>query len=153
MGRGFYQEKLTSSSVPGPDRSESDPARPAEDGGTSGRGLAVVLHLLLVIGGPLGVALSILIPLLLVRDTRPLVAGTADAILRFVAQLGVLGVAGLALLASGHEQLAAAPLVVMAGALLTLPLLAAWRTWRTGRVFRYPVWDLLRPREEPSHSA
>lgn len=152
MGRGFYQEEL-SGSVPGLAQALPDPSRPAEDGGAPGRGLAVVLHLLLIIGGPVGVALSILIPLLLARDTRPLVAGTADAILRFVAQLGVLGVVGFALLASGHEQLAVAPLVVMAGALLTLPLLAAWRTWRTGQVFRYPLWDLLRPRRQPILSA
>lgn len=144
MDRGFYQEMLTSSLSPGPTRAGQAQPPASNTGAGSGRGTPVLLHLVLILGGPIGVMVGVLVPLLLARDPRPLVRGTADAILRFVAHLGVLAVAGFALLATGHEELAVGPLVLMAGALLTLPLLTAVRTWRTRNVFRYPLWDLVR---------
>ena len=103
-----------------------------------------MLHLLVPLGGPVGLVLSIVVGLFAGRDPRPLVRATEAAILRFAAQLAVLAGLGILLVATGHEDWAVPPFVLMAGAYLVLPLVAAVWTYRTGRPFRYPLWDLLR---------
>lgn len=103
-----------------------------------------MLHLLVPLGGPVGLVLSIVVGLFAGRDARPLVRATEAAILRFAAQLAVLAGVGILLVATGHEDWAVPPFVLMAGAYLVLPLVAAVWTYRTGRPFRYPLWDLLR---------
>ena len=111
---------------------------------TDGRGLAAGLHLALLLGGPLGAVLSLVLAVVGGLGLRPLVQATAGAIVRFVLQLLVLLVAGLTLvLATDHENWGLALVVPALLAWLCLPPWAAWRTWRTGRAFRYPVWDLL----------
>ncbi len=103
-----------------------------------------MLHLLVLLGGPVGLVLGLVIGLVRGRDPRPLVASTESAILRFAVQLAVLAGLGSLLVVAGHEDWAVAPFAVMAAAYLVLPVVAAVWTYRTGRVFRYPLWDLLR---------
>jgi len=152
MGGRFYQDELGSSLGPQSSPSAQPPAsplRPPPPGrrpaaAVPGRTKATLLHVLVPLGGPVGLVLSIVVGLFAGRDRRPLVRDTEAAILRFAAQLAVLAGVGIVLVVTGHEDWAVPPLVLMAGAYLVLPLVAAAWTYRTGRVFRYPLWDLLR---------
>lgn len=132
MDEANYQEQL---------RRELDPraARRVDDG----RRYAATLHLI--------AAVTVLVPLVALvthvsrKDHRPLVRDTAGAILRFHLQQLVLLVAGVGLALVTHHDLVGGVLaLVWLAAALLCPLIAAAHTWRTGRVFRYPVWDLLR---------
>lgn len=152
MGGRFYQDELGSSlgSVPAtvvpPPVAPSRPPSPRRPPAAAvpGRTKATLLHLLVPLGGPVGLVLSIVIGLFAGRDPRPLVRDTEKAILRFAVQLAVLAGLGILLVMAGHEDWAVAPFAVMAAAYLFLPVVAAAWTYRTGRVFRYPLWDLLR---------
>ncbi len=140
MTPDYYHEQLTASANASADSGPG--GRDAEP--TDGRGLAAVLHLALMLGGPLGAMLSLVLTFLGGLGLRPLVQATARAVVRFVLQLLLLLVGGLALvLTTDHENWGLALVVPALLAWLCLPPWAAWRTLRTGRVFRYPVWDLL----------
>ncbi|WP_377639086.1 hypothetical protein [Oryzobacter terrae] len=161
MGGRFYQDELRSSLTPAPHATVPPPSPPPPQGtarsastppprrgdpaAIPGRGKATVLHLLVPLGGPVGLALSIVVGAVRGRDPRPLVAATEAAILRFAVQLVVLAGLGILLVLAGHEDWAVGPFALMATAYLFLPVVAAAWTWRTGRVFRYPLWDLVRP--------
>lgn len=161
MNKGFYQDELRSSlgtaspSDPAPLASTPGPTvgpgptvrsgRPASPTRPAGVGTAALQHLVLAVGGPLGAVVGVLVGFFLRSDPRPLVRDTARAIRRFVLQLLVPGVAGVVLLANGEDTWGVVLLWSAFLPLFTVPLLAAWRTWRTGRVFRYPILDLLRP--------
>ena len=152
MGGRFYQDELGSSLGPRPGAAAPDPVAPSRPpsprrppaAAVPGRTKATFLHLLVPLGGPVGLALGLVIGLFAGRDRRPLVRGTESAILRFAVQLAGLAGLGILLVMAGHEDWAVAPFAVMAAAYLVLPVVAAAWTYRTGRVFRYPLWDLLR---------
>jgi hypothetical protein len=150
MGR-FYQDELGSSLGPGAAPSPATgaaaaaaPPQRVPAAAVPGRTKATFLHQLVPIGGPVGLAISVVVGLFAGRDPRPLVSGTERAILRFVAQLVVLLAVGVALTLAEQKQWAIATFSVMAGAYLFLPVVAAVWTYATGRVFRYPLWDLVR---------
>ncbi len=130
MGEGNYQDQL---------RQDLNPLPRADDG----RPYAAALHLI--------AAATIVMPLIALvthvsrKDHRPLVRLTAAAILRFHAQQLILLVGGVGLaLVTHHDTTGGVLALVWLAASVLLPLLAAVMTWRTGRVFRYPVWDLTR---------
>lgn len=143
MREGFYQDDLARETDVVPPRGGTAPPGPED---VPGRRAAVFLHLALPLGGPVGLVIHTVVALLVGRDRRPLVAHTADAVLRFAVQVVLLF--GLALLLDhlGVDGLARATMTIAIVAWFTVPLLAAVQTWRTGRVFRYPLWDLLRDR-------
>ncbi len=132
MNGGFSQDQLRAGAGTAPD--------PAS---VPGRGAAVRLHLLALLAGPVGAAIGLLVGWLVRRGTGPpLVEGTARAIARFHVQVVALFAAGMVLAVNGVDWGGALVLVAV-GAMWTLPALAAWLTWRTARVFRYPLWDLV----------
>lgn len=132
MGEGNYQEQL---------RRQLDPR--AVHRVDDGRRLAALLHLVAAVS-------VVMPPLALVthlsrKDHRPLVNRTASAILRFHAQQLVLLFAGVGLaLVTHHDTVGGVLALVWLAAAVVLPLVGATLTWRTARVFRYPVWDLVR---------
>lgn len=139
MARGFYQDELGSSLT-----KPSAPAAPAfKRPRVQGQDLAVGLHLLVLAGGPAGLVASWVVSRLTRHRLKPpLVRETEAAIWRFSVQIGLVIVASMALILKGQEW----AVWVLLGAVLalwTLPALAAFQTWRTARVFRYPVWDLV----------
>ncbi|WP_353952378.1 DUF4870 domain-containing protein [Knoellia sp. S7-12] len=138
MSEGNYQEQL---------RRELHPSAPSAPSAAlkvdDGRRFAAALHVI--------AATTVLVPPIALvthvsrKDHRPLVRMTASAILRFHAQQLILLVAGVGLaLVTHHDQTAGVLTLVWLAAALLCPLLGALQTWRTGRVFRYPIWDLLR---------
>lgn len=143
MKEGFYQDDLARETDLAPPPRSAAPG-PAAD--VPGRRAASLMHLALPLGGPVGLVLHTVVALVAGRDRRPLVARTSDAVLRFAVQVVVLF--GLALLLdhAGYDPLARATMTIAILAWFGLPVLAAVRTWRTGRVFRYPLWDLFRTR-------
>lgn len=143
MKEGFYQDDLTRETDLVRPRGPVAPPSPAE---VPGRGAATLLHLALPLGGPVGLVIHTVVALVVGRDRRPLVARTADAVLRFAAQVLVLFGLALLLDQGGHDGLARATMTIAIVAWFALPVFAAVRTWRTGRVFHYPMWDLLRRR-------
>ena len=132
MDEGNYQDQL---------RQELNPR--AAPKGDDGRRLAAALHVI--------AATAVLVPFVALvthvsrKDHRPLVRLTAAAILRFHLQQLILLVAGVGLaLVTHHDTTGGVLALVWLAASVLLPLLAAAMTWRTGRVFRYPIWDLTR---------
>ncbi len=131
MGEGNYQDQL---------RQELNASAPWL---TTAVCYAAALHLI--------AATTILVPPVALvthvsrKDHRPLVRLTAAAILRFHVQQLILLVAGVGLaLVTHHDTMGGVLALVWLAASVLLPLLAAAMTWRTGRVFRYPIWDLTR---------
>lgn len=151
MGRDFYHEQLARSSPPaiGSASSGSSTGAAATARAVPGRGQAAVLHLLVVMGGPIGFAVHVLLFLLGRRNPTRLVRETNASIMRFAAQLLVLFAIGLALHLGDLTLAALVPWMLMLACFLVLPLVAALQTWRTGRVFRYPLWDLVRRPRSP----
>lgn len=135
MNEGNYQEQL---------RQELDPPTPSVAPGVDdGRRLAAALHLV--------ATLTVVMPFVALvthvarKDHRQLVRLTAAAILRFHAQQLILLVAGVGLaLVTHHDTTGGVLALVWLAAAVLFPVVGAIQTWRTGRVFRYPVWDLLR---------
>lgn len=135
MAPGFLNDELARARVA---------RRPAAE--VPGRWAATLLHLALPVGGPVGLVIHTVVALVVGRDRRPLVARTADAVLRFAVQVVLLFGLALLLDRGGLDGLARATMTIAIVAWFTVPVFAAVRTWRTGRVFRYPMWDLLRRR-------
>ena len=139
MTEGSYQEQLRRQLHP-----SAPPAALTLD---DGRRFAGALHVI--------AATAILVPPVALvthvsrKDHRALVRMTAGAILRFHAQQLILLVAGVGLaLVTHHDTVGGLLALLWLGAAVLLPLLGAALTWRTGRVFRYPIWDVVRGRSD-----
>jgi len=138
VGEGNYQDQL---------RQELNPH--VSRGGDDGRRHAAGLHLVAALS-PIALPLVAVVMYFARKDSRPLVRLSAAAILRFETQKLILLVGGVGLaLVTHHDTTGGVLALVWLAASILLPLLAAARTWRNGRVFRYPVWDLLRPPSTP----
>lgn len=141
MSEGNYQEQLRRELNASAPLAPSAP--PAALKADDGRLLAAGLHII--------AATTILVPPVALvthvsrKDHRPLVRLTAAAILRFHVQQLILLVAGVGLaLITHHDTVGGVLALIWLAAAILCPLLGAALTWRTGRVFRYPIWDLVR---------